>query len=124
MKRVVALVGEAALRVNPLAGQGLKQGFRDVAALIEIAQDTIRLGGEIGSPQMLEAYSAARHFDGAGTALALDAIDRLFSNDSMITKPVRTLGLLAASKISPLRRFLARKASATEAGVAGPMKDW
>ena len=120
----VALVGDAARRVNPLAGQGLNQGFRDVAALIEIAQDTIRLGGEIGSAQMLEVYSAARHFDGAGTALALDAIDRLFSNDSMMTKPVRTIGLLAASKISPLRRFLARKASATEAGVAGPMKDW
>ena len=120
----IALVGDAARRVNPLAGQGLNQGFRDVAALIEIAQETVRLGGEIGSAQMLETYSAARHFDGAGTALALDAIDRLFSNDSMLTKPVRTLGLLAASKISPLRRYLARKASATEAGVAGPMTDW
>ena len=120
----IALIGDAARRVNPLAGQGLNQGFRDVASLIEIAQDTLRVGGEIGSPQMLESYSAARHFDGAGTALALDAIDRLFSNDSMLAKPVRTLGLLAASKISPLRRFLARKASATEAGVAGPMSDW
>ena len=120
----VALVGDAARRVNPLAGQGLNQGFRDVAALIEIAHDTLRIGGEIGSPQMLEAYSAARHFDGAGTALALDAIDRLFSNDWTLTKPARTLGLLAASKIPPLRRFLARKASATEAGVAGPMTDW
>lgn len=120
----IALVGDAARRVNPLAGQGLNQGFRDVAALIEIAQDTLRIGGEIGSPQMLETYSAARHFDGAGTALALDAIDRLFSNDSMLTKPVRTLGLLAAAKLPPLRRFLARKASATEAGVAGPMTDW
>ena len=120
----IALIGDAARRVNPLAGQGLNQGFRDVAALIEIAQDTLRVGGEIGSPQMLEDYSAARNFDGAGTALALDAIDRLFSNDSMLTKPVRTLGLLAASKFSPLRRFLARKASATEAGVAGPMTDW
>ena len=120
----IALIGDAARRVNPLAGQGLNQGFRDVAALIEIAQETSRVGGEIGSAQMLESYSAARHFDGAGTALALDAIDRLFSNDSMLTKPVRTLGLLAASKISPLRRFLARKASATEAGVAGPMTDW
>ncbi|MEM9055716.1 MAG: FAD-dependent monooxygenase, partial [Pseudomonadota bacterium] len=119
-----ALVGDAARRVNPLAGQGLNQGFRDVAALIEIVEDTLRLGGEIGSPQMLEAYSNARRFDGAGTALILDAIDRLFSNDALLTKPARSLGLLAASKISPLRRFLAKKASATEAGVAGPMADW
>lgn len=119
-----ALVGDAARRVNPLAGQGLNQGFRDVAALIEIAEDTLRLGGEIGSPQMLEAYSQARRFDGTGTALTLDAIDRLFSNDSTWTKPIRTLGLLAAAKIPPLRRFLAQKASATEDGVAGPMSDW
>lgn len=120
-----ALVGDAARRVNPLAGQGLNQGFRDVAALIEIAEETLRLGGEIGSPQMLEAYSQARRFDGASTALVLDAIDRLFSNDHAWTKPVRGLGLMAAAKISPLRRFLAKKASATENGVAGPMaEDW
>jgi len=119
-----ALIGDAARRVNPLAGQGLNQGFRDVAALIEIAEQTLHLGGDIGGPMMLQAYSQARRFDGAGTALALDAIDRLFSNDSMLTKPLRSLGLLAASKISPLRRYLAQKASATENGVAGPMSDW
>ncbi|MEM7327131.1 MAG: FAD-dependent oxidoreductase [Pseudomonadota bacterium] len=118
-----ALIGDAARRVNPLAGQGLNQGFRDVAALFEIVDETLRLGGDIGGPFMLDAYSQARRFDGNGTALALDAIDRLFSNDSMLTKPVRTLGLLAASKFAPLRRFLAQKASATETGVAGPMAD-
>lgn len=120
----VALIGDAARRVNPLAGQGLNQGFRDVAALLETAAETVHLGGEIGSPLMLEAYSQARRFDGTSTALALDAIDRLFSNDSLLTKPLRTLGMLATSKISPLRRFLAQKASATETGVAGPMADW
>jgi len=119
-----ALIGDAARRVNPLAGQGLNQGFRDVAALIELSEERLRLGGEIGGPLMLEAYSQARRFDGAGTALTLDAIDRLFSNDSLWTKPARTLGMLAASKIQPLRKFLAQKASATEAGVAGPMSDW
>jgi len=119
-----ALIGDAARRVNPLAGQGLNQGFRDVAALLEIAAETVHLGGEIGGPLMLEAYSQARRFDGTGTALAMDAIDRLFSNDSLLTKPLRTLGMLATSKISPLRRFLAQKASATETGVADPMADW
>ncbi|MEM7458242.1 MAG: FAD-dependent oxidoreductase [Pseudomonadota bacterium] len=119
-----ALIGDAARRVNPLAGQGLNQGFRDVAALLEITADTLRLGGDIGGPFMLDAYSQARRFDGNGTALALDAIDRFFSNDSILTKPARALGMMAASKISPLRRFLAQKASATEAGVARPMSDW
>ena len=93
-----ALVGDAARRINPLAGQGLNQGFRDVAALIEIAEETLRLGGDIGGPFMLDAYSQARRFDGNGTALTLDAIDRIFSNDSMLTKPARALGMLAASK--------------------------
>ncbi|MEL7540813.1 MAG: FAD-dependent monooxygenase, partial [Pseudomonadota bacterium] len=119
-----ALIGDAARRVNPLAGQGLNQGFRDVAALLEITADTLRLGGDIGGPFMLYAYSQSRRFDGNGTALALDAIDRFFSNDSILTKPARALGMMAASKISPLRRFLAQKASATEAGVARPMSDW
>lgn len=119
-----ALVGDAARRVNPLAGQGLNQGFRDVAALLEIIAETVHVGGDVGSTLVLDAYSQARHFDGAGTALALDAIDRLFSNDSLLTKPLRTLGLLASAKASPLRRFLAQKASATETGVPGPMADW
>lgn len=119
-----ALIGDAARRVNPLAGQGLNQGFRDVAALLEIAAEALHLGGEIGGPMMIEAYSQARRFDGTGTALSLDAIDRLFSNDSLLTKPLRTLGMLAAAKVPTLRRFLAQKASATETGVAGPMADW
>lgn len=119
-----ALVGDAARRVNPLAGQGLNQGFRDVAALIEVVEDTLRIGGEIGSALMLERYSQARKFDGASTALALDGIDRLFSNDSTLTKPFRSLGLFAASKFSPLRRMLARKASATEDGVPDRMQGW
>lgn len=118
-----ALIGDAARRVNPLAGQGLNQGFRDVAAMLEVASETLRLGGEIGGPQMLEAYSQARRFDGTGSALTLDVIDRLFSNDSLLTKPVRTIGMVAAQNIAPLRRFLARKASATESGSEGLMGD-
>ena len=116
------LVGDAARRVNPLAGQGLNQGFRDVAALVETVSDALRAGLDVGSAPVLERYSEARRFDGISSALALDAIDRLFSNDSTLTKPLRTLGLLAASKIGPLRRMLARKASATEDGVPRPMK--
>ncbi|MCF6328732.1 MAG: FAD-dependent oxidoreductase [Henriciella sp.] len=117
-----ALVGDAARRVNPLAGQGLNQGFRDVAALIEVLSDAVHAGLDVGSAPVLERYSEARRFDGTATALVFDGIDRLFSNDSTLTKPLRTLGLLAASKIGPLRRMMARKASATEDGVPSPMK--
>ncbi|MEM9489197.1 MAG: FAD-dependent oxidoreductase, partial [Myxococcota bacterium] len=95
----VALIGDAARRVNPLAGQGLNQGFRDVAALIEIAQETLRLGGEIGSPQMLETYSAARNFDGAGTALALSIERRIRAGQSArsIDRHLLIRGLLIAA---------------------------
>ena len=117
-----ALVGDAVRRVNPLAGQGLNQGMRDVAALIEVIEDAMRVGLDIGSGSVLERYSQARHFDGHSSALALDGIDRLFSNDLMLTKPIRTLGLLAADGVPPLRQFLARMASAREGGVPRLMR--
>ncbi len=118
------VIGDAARRVNPLAGQGLNQGFRDVAALMDCLEEASRAGLDIGSDVVLARYSEHRRFDGLGAALALDGIDRLFSNDSLLTKPIRAAGLLAAQKISPLRRILARQASATEDGVPGPMKGW
>jgi 2-octaprenyl-6-methoxyphenol hydroxylase len=123
-----ALVGDAVRRVNPLAGQGLNQGFRDVAALIEVFGDALACGADLGSGPVLERYSEMRRFNGHSSALGLDGIDRLFSNDSMLTKPVRTLGMLAAQHISPLRRLMTRHASATEDGVPSPMRggmsDW
>ncbi len=118
------LVGDAARRVNPLAGQGLNQGLRDVAALVETLSDAVHTGLDVGSAPVLERYSQARRFDGIASALALDGIERLFSNDALVTKPLRTLGLMAANRIGPLRRMLAKKASAAEDGVPGPMRGW
>ncbi len=119
-----ALIGDAARRVNPLAGQGLNQGFRDVAALAEVITQAAHKGLDVGAPSVLARYSEARRFEASSTALALDGIDRLFSNDSLLTKPLRTLGLLAAAKIGPLRRMLAQKASATESDVPESMQTW
>ena len=109
----VALVGDAARRINPLAGQGLNQGFRDVAALHEVLVNSDRAGLDVGAAHSLSLYETARRFDANTASLALDAIDRLFSNDRMMTKPVRTLGLLAASALSPMRHRLAALASAS-----------
>lgn len=115
------LVGDAARRINPLAGQGLNQGFRDVRALIEILPAAARIGEDIGSALVLQRYSAERRFDGTAAGLALDAVDRLFSNDLAITKPIRSLGLFAAQRIRPLRRLMARYASATD--LPAPRRD-
>ncbi|MEQ9314934.1 MAG: FAD-dependent monooxygenase [Henriciella sp.] len=109
----VALVGDAVRRINPLAGQGLNQGFRDVAALYDAIIEGDRAGLDIGSPQILSAYQASRRFDANATALAMDAIDRLFSNDSTLTKPVRSLGLLLTDKLKPVREKIAGFASAS-----------
>lgn len=108
-----ALVGDAVRRINPLAGQGLNQGFRDVAALYDAIMDADHAGLDIGSEQALAAYQASRRFGANTAALAMDAIDRLFSNDHTLTKPVRTLGLMAAERIAPLRKRIAGFASAS-----------
>ncbi len=118
----IALVGDAARRINPLAGQGLNLGFKDVAALVEVIEDARGLGLGIGSMTVLERYQAWRRFDANATALALDSVDRIFSNDSSLLKPMRGLALAAASRVSPLRRALARQASADQAALPRRMR--
>ncbi|MEO0883320.1 MAG: UbiH/UbiF/VisC/COQ6 family ubiquinone biosynthesis hydroxylase [Pseudomonadota bacterium] len=110
----IALVGDAARRINPLAGQGLNLGLKDVAALAEVLEDSARAGLDLGALNVLERYQSWRRFDANTTALGLDMIDRLFSNDNAVLKPLRGLGLLAANRITPVRRALARQASADQ----------
>ena len=110
----VALVGDAARRINPLAGQGLNLGFKDVAALVEVLEDGRHKGLDIGALNVLEAYQDWRRFDANATALGLDAIDRIFSNDHAVLKPLRAAGLVLADKAGFVRRALARQASAQQ----------
>ncbi|MEM5515616.1 FAD-dependent oxidoreductase [Henriciella sp. AS95] len=107
----VALVGDAVRRINPLAGQGLNQGFRDVAALYDAIVEADRAGLDVGSQQVLAGYQVSRRFEANSAALAMDAVDRLFSNDHVVTKPVRSVGLMLADKIAPIRERLAGLAS-------------
>ena len=113
----LALVGDAARRINPLAGQGLNLGFKDVAALVEIMCDARHEGLDIGSAPVLQRYQQWRRFDSNSTALAMDGIDRAFSNDNPVLKPLRGLGLAAASTLAPLRTALARRASADQSSL-------
>lgn len=118
----VALVGDAVRRINPLAGQGLNQGFRDVAALYDALVDGDRAGLDIGSSQVLASYQASRRFGANAAALAMDAIDRLFSNDLTLAKPVRSLSLLLADKVRPVRERLAGFASASSEDLPSLMR--
>lgn len=109
-----ALLGDAARRINPLGGQGLNLGFKDAGALIDVMTSARETGLDPGSDTVLAQYQDWRRFDAAATAMAMDLIDRAFSNDSAVLKPLRGLALMAANRISPLRKMLARQASADQ----------
>ncbi|MGH1420706.1 MAG: FAD-dependent monooxygenase [Hyphomonas sp.] len=110
-----ALVGDAAHRINPLAGQGLNLGFKDVAALIEVMEDSQRVGLDPGAETSLKSYEEWRRIDTNATALFMDAVDRLFTNDNPVLKPIRSLALTAANTLTPIRRAMAKQASADQA---------
>lgn len=118
----IALVGDAARRINPLAGQGLNLGFKDVAALVEVIEEGRHEGLDFGAMTVLENYQTWRRFDANVTALALDGVDRAFSNDNFILKPLRGLALLATNRIAPVRKMMARQASADQKNLPKRMK--
>ncbi len=101
------LIGDAAHAVHPLAGQGLNIGMRDVAALIEV----LRLGLDLGSASLLERYERWRRFDSAFSAVAMDGLNRLFSNDNAPLRLLRDLGLGLVDHAPELKRFFVREAA-------------
>jgi len=113
----VALVGDAAHGVHPIAGQGLNAGFRDVAALADVIADTQRRGEDIGSDAALERYQEWRRFDNTTLALATDSFNRLFSNDNPLIRMARDVGMAAVNALPGLRRGFIREA----AGLTGDL---
>ncbi|TAN63440.1 MAG: 2-octaprenyl-6-methoxyphenyl hydroxylase [Magnetospirillum sp.] len=106
----LALVGDAAHGMHPLAGQGMNMGIRDVAALAEVIVDARRLGLDPGAPQVLERYQRWRRFDTLLMLGLTDGLDRLFSNDLASLRLVRRLGLAAVDKLPGAKRFFMRHA--------------
>ena len=107
----VALVGDAAHGVHPLAGQGLNLGLRDVGALAEVLVEASRRGEDIGAADVLERYQAWRRFDATALALGMDGVNRLFSNDNPVLRGVRDLGLGLVNAIPAARRGFIRQAA-------------
>ena len=108
--RRLALVGDAAHAMHPIAGQGLNMGLRDVAALAEVVLDARRLGLDIGEGAVLERYQRWRRFDNALMLATTDGLNRLFSNDIRPLRLARDLGLAAVNRLPPLKRFFMRHA--------------
>ena len=107
----MVLVGDAAHRIHPIAGQGLNVGYQDVAALAEILAAAGRRGEDPGAAPVLARYQTDRRFDSTALALATDALDRLFSNDRPGLRLARDAGMAAVGRIGPLRRFFMARAA-------------
>ncbi len=113
ISRRLALVGDAAHAIHPIAGQGLNLGFRDVAALAQVLVEGSRLGLDLGDGQLLERYQRWRSLDALSVAFATDSLTRLYGIPGRTASAVRRFGMGLVGKISPLRERLMREARGT-----------
>ncbi len=113
----LALAGDAAHGMHPIAGQGLNMGLRDVAVLVEELTDARRLGLDPGDGAVLQNYERRRRFDNTLMLAMTDVLNRLFSNDIEPVRLARDLGLAAVDKMPPLKRLFMRHAM----GLAGDL---
>ena len=107
----IALVGDAAHVIHPIAGQGLNMGLRDIAALAEAVIDSARLGIDVGAASVLERYQRWRRFDTMAMGVATDGLNRLFSNNSDVLRLFRDVGLGIVDRMPNLKDFFIREAA-------------
>jgi 2-octaprenyl-6-methoxyphenol hydroxylase len=107
----LALLGDAAHVIHPIAGLGLNLGLRDVAALADAVAEAVRLGLDPGGASVLDTYAGWRRSDTVMTAIATDGLNRLFSTDNGFIRLLRDSGLLAVNLISPLKPMFMREAA-------------
>src|ERR1700722_1859554 len=111
----LALIGDAAHVIHPIAGQGLNLGLKDVAALAEVIVDAERLGIDLGQADVLDRYQRWRRFDTMAMGLATNSLNLLFSNESTLLRTVRAIGLGLVDRPPPLKSLFIRQA----AGLSG-----
>jgi 2-octaprenyl-6-methoxyphenol hydroxylase len=121
--RRLALVGDAAHAMHPIAGQGLNMGLRDVAALAEVVLDARRLGLDIGDGVVLERYQRWRRFDNTLMLAMTDGLNKLFSNNIRPLRLARDLGLAAVNSLPPLKKFFMNHAMGLVGDLPRLMRD-
>lgn len=115
----LALIGDAAHGMHPIAGQGLNAGLRDVAALAQVLDEATHRGEDFAASDVLARYQQWRRFDTATLAMATDLTNRLFSNDNPLLRVARDLGMGAIDAMPGLRRGFIREA----AGLSGDLPE-
>jgi 2-octaprenyl-6-methoxyphenol hydroxylase len=111
--RRLALIGDAAHAIHPIAGQGLNLGFRDAAALAEVVVEGARLGLDLGDSQLLDRYQRWRALDSLSVALATDSLTRIYGVPGRIPSAVRRFGMGLVERVAPLRNRLMSEARGT-----------
>jgi 2-octaprenyl-6-methoxyphenol hydroxylase len=109
----LALVGDAAHGMHPIAGQGLNLGLRDVGALVEVLAEGARLGLDPGDAQMLKRYEDWRALDSLSVMSATDALTRLFGIPGKTASAIRRLGMAGVQRITPLKKWFMEEARGT-----------
>jgi 2-octaprenyl-6-methoxyphenol hydroxylase len=107
----IALIGDAAHVIHPIAGQGLNMGLKDVAALAEVIADAARLGLDPGAGDVLDRYQRWRRFDTMAMGIATDGLNRLFSNKSDVLRFARDVGLGLVDRLPQLKHLFIREAA-------------
>lgn len=113
----VALVGDAAHGLHPIAGQGLNAGLRDVAAMVDVLSDARQRGEDIASELVLKRYEEWRRFDTQTLVAATDLSNKIFSNDNPLLRLGRDIGLGVINRLPAARRAFMREA----AGLTGDL---
>ena len=111
--RRLALVGDAAHAIHPIAGQGLNLGFRDVAALAQVLVEGARLGLDLGDRQLLDRYQRWRAIDGLSVAFATDSLTRIYAVPGRTASAVRRFGMSLIDRIGPVKDRLMSEARGT-----------
>jgi 2-octaprenyl-6-methoxyphenol hydroxylase len=106
----LAVLGDAAHGIHPIAGQGLNLGLKDAAALAQVLVDARRLGEDIGSVAVLERYAAWRRFDNVSVAAAAEVFTRVYANDLAPLRLARGIGMAAVNRLGFARRFFMHEA--------------
>ena len=113
----LALIGDAAHSVHPIAGQGLNAGFKDIAVLAHVIQDSYCRGEDFGSLGVLKRYEEWRRFDSVQLAYSTDLFNRLFSNENEALQVVRNIGIKILDSIPAAKRNIIKEA----AGITGEL---